>query len=444
MGIEPKVVIDLDINRVSLDKYLDEKLPNTQRIYFDSKLSYGNNLPKEVEISIDEVCSKYKITHAIVSTEPKSHACYLSYLFRKGIRVLCDKPLTSPVGVINDVAQAMRIRKDFDDLNNVLNKHSDADCIIQCQRRWHPGYNYLKSILEECIEKYNVPITNVEIYHCDGMWNMPEEFFKRENHPYKYGYGKLMHSGYHFIDLLCWLTEINDCIIEKRANNAELYATASNPYDFFNVITSADYKNFFESDVSKFLNRGVEEARDFGEIDFQALLQFKNDDAVITTCQLNLLQNGFSRRSWNELPEDTYKSNGRIRHERINIQVGPLMNIQVHSYQSVEAAERTTDHSVGNVEHFEIYIFRNSDLIGGKPFEKVSVADLTEHIIESDFIGYNELARKKCLQEFLSTSGVTNTSSLRDHKRSIELLSQCYKSLAHKNNGLSPVIHFSL
>ena len=24
----------------------------------------------------------------------------------------------------------------------------------------------------------------------------------RDNHPYKYGYGKLLHSGYHFVDLI--------------------------------------------------------------------------------------------------------------------------------------------------------------------------------------------------------------------------------------------------
>jgi hypothetical protein len=34
------------------------------------------------------------------------------------------------------------------------------------------------------------------------------------------------------------------------------------------------------------------------------------DSRVITTGSLTLLQNGFSRRSWIDLPADPYKSNG--------------------------------------------------------------------------------------------------------------------------------------
>lgn len=36
------------------------------------------------------------------------------------------------------------------------------------------------------------------------------EMCTRDYHPYKYGYGKLMFSGYHFVDLLMWLLSIND------------------------------------------------------------------------------------------------------------------------------------------------------------------------------------------------------------------------------------------
>ena len=70
---------------------------------------------------------------------------------------------------------------------------------------------------------------------------------------------------------------------------------------------------------------------------------------------------------------DFYKKNGRIRHERINIQVGPLMNIQIHSYQSKEIKDRLDnkiEEQIGGLEHFDIDIYRNVDIIGGKPYEK--------------------------------------------------------------------------
>ena len=37
---------------------------------------------------------------------------------------------------------------------------------------------------------------------------MPHDY-DIENHPYKYGYGKLFHSGYHFIDLLAEFVKLN-------------------------------------------------------------------------------------------------------------------------------------------------------------------------------------------------------------------------------------------
>jgi hypothetical protein len=37
---------------------------------------------------------------------------------------------------------------------------------------------------------------------------MPSEYTSREGHPYRYGYGKLVHSGYHFVDLFAWLVFI--------------------------------------------------------------------------------------------------------------------------------------------------------------------------------------------------------------------------------------------
>lgn len=65
-----------------------------------------------------------------------------------------------------------------------------------------------------------MPINKISISHSDGNWNMPSEVIFRENHPYKYGYGKMMHSGYHFIDLLSWFMEINknNGFIDARKN----------------------------------------------------------------------------------------------------------------------------------------------------------------------------------------------------------------------------------
>lgn len=268
---------------------------------------------------------------------------------------------------------------------------------------------------------------------------MPTEFIERENHPYKYGYGKLFHSGYHFIDLLAWFMECNRNVKEKQVNNATIAVMANKLMDFCYVFNNYDYKKILRTNkFEEVLNR-KEQLEKFGEIDYHAMIDFKDEDKIITNCTLNLMQSGFSRRAWSELPEDTYKSNGRVRHERVNIQIGPLANIQVHSYQAYEIADRdkTNNNDVGSVEHFDIYIFRNSELIGGKTFEKLDIATLSEKD-KKYFNGYNEKARENCFINFLL--GIDDSSDLLEHRTSIELTEKSYIAMCKKEK----IINFDI
>jgi hypothetical protein len=267
------------------------------------------------------------------------------------------------------------------------------------------------------------------------MWVMPNEFLSRENHPYKYGYGKLFHSGYHFIDLLTWLLEVNQLTTSKDINNCEMYVSTYNPSDFLNVINNDNYKLIFNTE--KFNEIFEEEKnnniyKNYGEIDFHSIINFKQDDKIITNCSLNLMQSGFSKRSWIELPKDIYKGNGRIRHERLNINVGPLLNIQIHSYQAYEINDKDKflNNNVGSVEHFDIYIFRNSKIIGGKSFELIDIATLSDKDKEF-FNGYNEKARENCFLSFLNNSNCD--SDLLNHKNSIEIVQKAYEIMATKS-----------
>ena len=56
--------------------------------------------------------------------------------------------------------------------------------------------------------------------------------------------------------------------------------------------------------------------------------------------------------------------------KRVNIEVGPLLNIQVHSYQAYESRNPETIQGWGESNHFEVFVFRNTDLVGGTSVEK--------------------------------------------------------------------------
>lgn len=452
LGLAPAVVVELASKAEETHRYLLERgLHSCVEVYLEDAHKDDEVLPEAFQQRLDEILAEQHITHAIISTEPKAHFAYLKYLVSRNLNVLTDKPITSPQRVSSDIRMAHKILEDYHVIAGLAReaRQHGARLEVQCQRRYHPAYIYIRNLIESIIQEYGMPVTYLDVYHCDGMLNMPDEILTRENHPYKYGYGKLFHSGYHFIDLLVWLLQLDDFPPSKQPDNVEMYTSAFKPSDFFNLVDATTYQRLFK--VDRFgdilANTSREQLQHFGEIDFHALIQFRKGQDTISTCSVNLLQSGFSRRSWSHLPVDTYKGNGRVRHERVNIQLGPLANIQVHSYQAYEISARDQlpagTAEVGSIEHFDIYIFRNTGLIDGAPIEHISLEDMVfADTRTGSFIGYNEQARANCLTHFLGNGDIL--SDFFDHELTVKLLSNAYCSMSQRTAGQSPIVHFAL
>lgn len=441
--MEPTLIIDLESKKTEVESYVQENNLKTETLFVDESERNALQLSVENQNKIIEKVKELKITHAIISTEPKAHYAYITLFMKNGIHVLVDKPLTAPVNVSIDQAMAQRIQDEYESIKDMYCEAKKNNVIlqVQCQRRWHKGYQLIYKIAEETVKKYQVPITAIQISHCDGMWNMPDEFVTRENHPYKYGYGKLFHSGYHFVDLAAWFESINYSLDRKASDNIELFATAVRPSDFMLMVDKQNYQELFDDhkfdDIFDHLDDYHFEK--YGEIDLYSLIQFKRQEKVVSTVTLNLMQNGFSRRSWNSIPEDTYKGNGRVRHEYMNMEIGPLMNIQVHSYQSKEIKDKVEGKiGVGEVEHFDIFVYRNVDLIGGNPMEKFTLNDLYQE--DGNMQGYNEEAREHCFDEFIRCKVVGDP--IFEHELGIQILTKEYEALCQKEKGLPSVVQF--
>jgi hypothetical protein len=263
-----------------------------------------------------------------------------------------------------------------------------------------------------------VPITYLDLYHADGMWVMPSEW-DRNHHAYKHGTGKLLHSGYHFVDLASWLLGCNSRLHDEVL---ELSVRSYQPADFLKLFSGSYTHLFGRKGIPR---RPPETVRGYGEMDLYLLGQIKARGYVRTTLSMHLQQNSFSRRSWSSPSADPYKGAGRVRHERMNLQVGTLLNIQVHSYQSHEIRD-AVPHKVygpGHLDHFDVLVFRNCDLVGGERFERREVG---AEEIDVD-LGHNELARRTLLEAFLE--GAPAGSSLESHARTNELLAAIYDCL---------------
>lgn len=441
--IFPQFIIELKSKRLELTRFLESN--DLQIPFYLIPDEYRNDevIPDHEKQNLLLLLKKHEITHAVVATEPKAHYAYLDFFIENGIHVQVEKPLTAPAFASISMKAAEKIEKDYESLLKKVSESPNRKLRveIQCQRRYHPIYQFVQKQIEEFVKEFDVPLTYCDIYHCDGMWNMPDEFLTRENHPYKYGYGKLLHSGYHFIDLLGILLTSSFKYCSKIPDSAELYGTGFFPMDSLAAINQKDYENFFG-------HRKYSEIFDdpysfgfsrFGELDFFSILQLFQGDKKLSICNLNLLQTGFCRRSSSQLPEDTYKNNGRVRHERLNLQFGPLLNIQVHSYLSQKLKEIPHNNSTtaGHELHFDVMIFKNSDLIGGKPFEIYNSNDFS-----SNGCGFNEISRENCFLNFISNK--ESLSDLHDHKLSIQLLSKSLKLLCRDHHNQVPIEKFEL
>lgn len=432
------LLVELESNKKASRNYLDKNgFKDTKIFAVPDKYKDNEHLPNDLANNLIAICNLFEITHMIISTEPKAHYMYLEFALKNNINVLTDKPITVNKNMTS-MKSINKVRKQYYDILKMASE-STAVCKVMCQRQYHRGYELIKKILEDTVYKYQIPITNIEIFHSDGNWEMPHDILK-ENHPYKYGYGKLFHSGYHFIDLLSDFIKINDVLTEnKKIVSADVYSKVYTPNDEINSITIDDYKNIFKKQTipDYYYNNEHPKFDKFGEKDYHGLLTFYNNSGfTITTASLNLLHNGVSRRAWIET-RDFYKQNGRIRHERVNIEIGHLMNIQVHSYQSKEISERTSnEENVGGLEHFDIYIFRNP-IIGGLPFEEIHLGDLYTEKEKKEFLGYNELSRELFLDNFFK--GNTCKGDIKDQALAIEILYACAKGIHDQYYHENPI-----
>lgn len=445
--IEPRIVIDLESQKERVQAELKEFGFNTLVFSISDSEKDNEILNSDTRLMLDGLCNNYEITHVIVASEPKAHYAYMDYFVEKEVHILVEKPIVAPPRFYT-LEDAMKAKKQYYDILNRQNPK--YQCKVMCQRKMNKGYIKVLDLAEQIVKQYNIPITKIYVNHCDGNWIMPHDLFY-ENHPYKYGYGKLFHSGYHFVDLFADILKLNgnlskdkipvtvkiNSFFQLEADDVQIYRP-DEVVDLFSRIDQEIPRFYYEEAFST-------DYSEFGEKAIISQFCFSNEDGK-TICLgiLHISQQGFSRRAWIKAHEDHYKNNGRVRHETVDIALGPFMDIQVHSYQSKEIKDRTNEEfRVGGIDHFDIYIFRNSEIIGGKPFEVITSEALMRDNKDEKLKGLNEDSREDFIFNFFSKAP-SEKGELKDHRLAIEILYNiCVQEILYKN-GKNETLTFSL
>ncbi|MEU0028419.1 Gfo/Idh/MocA family oxidoreductase [Streptomyces sp. NPDC006335] len=369
---------------------------------------------------LDALVHTGAIQAAVISTDPRLHLRYLEWAAGHGLRVLVDKPISAHSMNFDDES-AERLVRDFEALVKRFDD-SAGDATVMVPRRRHPGIALVHRTLREAVEETGLPVTYLDLYHSSGYWNMPEEFLGRENHPYRHGYGALLHSGYHFVDLTAWMLCINERAWRVPwADRLELAVQHTTPEDIF-----AQEPEEFLRDVGMG-RRGNEEisgtaASACGETDVQLSWSARRGARTISLGNLSVLETGLSHRAWRDLPVDTYKGNGKFAQDRITAHMGHLLSVRAQD-----------EHGPDGGKSFVVEILRNRRLIGGDAVSRHEFEPPPKSAERLSVVG-----KRTLFLEWLRASAPEELQ-LKSHLLSVRLLAAAYVAMFRSRRAQPPL-----
>lgn len=454
-GVKVSLVVELESQRLTTEKRL-ENFEECEVLYTEP---FQNEVPPILAHAIKEHINKNEVGGVIIATEPLIHKAYSKWAISQGLNVLLDKPITTRENVVSDISQAKGVLQDYDELlfdYHNLQRRKDTVFMVNSQRRFHKGFQFVRDKIREVATITNCPINFIQAYHSDGQWRFPSEIVTQEYHPYCYGYGKASHSGYHIFDtaLEFYKASTNP---KKQATDFDVYSSFLQPIGFFEQFGKDDYNELFKEDIDHQerwdTDKIYDQCKEFGELDVSSIITLKKKGVSIANISINLVHNGFAGRTWIIPGDDLYKGNGRIKHESYHIQQGPFQSIQIHAYQGCDKhdLDNGLEDYLGGKNHFDVHIFRNPLISDGKP--QPSVYKLTDLFEKPDKDSESnimmEQVKFKVVKEFVDfIEGRINkndvTSQIEDHKTSVQIMSGVYCSHILAKKERKPIVNYQI
>lgn len=439
-GIKLKAIVELKEKKEDILPFASKYFENVNYIFVDKfEEKIKQSLSNELENRLNSIIAEENINSVIIATDPLNHMQYALWALKHNLHILMDKPISTYDNISNNVEQAEQLKRDYELL--VENYSGDKAFIVNAQRRFLPQFQIVQDFVNEIASKYGMPITSMQSTHSDGQWRLPEEVLKFRYHPLL-GWGKVSHSGYHFIDMASKMVKDSFKEANKNFDEISVYSKFIRPSGVLLQQNQRDLEKIFGDKYKQFDSRTDEELlkiykeKNEAEVDANSIISLSYNGIPVTNITLNLMHNGFSRRSWlNSNMKDLYKGNGRVRHEYHNIEQGCLQNIQIHSYQSKDKHDTNneSDFEIGGNNHYDIYVFKNSETVGGQTLQIIRGKDIAERYSLDKTRIMNELARHEALKQFLEVivgkrKAKETKSNILDHRMSVEIMSLIYKS----------------
>ena len=414
-AVQVLLLAEMADRRESVENYLRGRSLQPRRII--GLPEEDRNSPEINKVLLEQLEKiKHYVDGVLVCTEPKAHKKYIAWALQNNIDVLTDKPLTAPL--INQTGP-QQLWQDYLDLEKLL-AHSKAKLTLMTNKRLHRAYGALYNALREFVVNWQIPLTHVEISEGGGVWNMPLEFKTRENHPYKYGYGVLLHTGFHFVDLLTYYQEVNH-LIGLKEDAVNVHAFGVSPYDVMHQISPSALRKLFpkEDFTQEFEQTPLEEYKQYGMVDVTASLQFLKQGAVITQATLNLLQNTLSCRARRPMADNPYLHNGRLSQNYISVFAGPLFHARLGYFQP--------DTLPSSGDTYVLEICRNTALVGGHSYQREEFSDLDLSAPGTEPMSVTMQAKLDIIHQWLE--GACPATDFAKHKRAVQITERIFEEI---------------
>jgi len=333
-------IIDLETEKESVSRRVDATGLQPENVFFcsaaDSRHSFADR--RHFAPIFEKLLEQKQKLKVFISPEVKAHQAYLEFCVENGIDSLTEKPIFAPMK--NGQFYPTAIEGTMRHLLMKM-KEKPANHSVMTLGRYHAVFNdALLDKLRQKIVELHSPLTSFHLRTASGVWNLYREYETREDHPYKYGYGMLMHGAYHYVDLMAQFLELNKIVYPSSSFDLILSSFAAYPDDQFKRI-SEKFNKKFDDVAPKWAKTTKSIKQIYGETDITTSFCIKDQKSgkVITVGTLSLEQTTPSIRAWKELPESFYNVNGRVSCTDIEVQLSTLFSMHARSFKVPKSAE---------------------------------------------------------------------------------------------------------
>ncbi|NQZ66303.1 MAG: hypothetical protein HRT99_03765 [Mycoplasmatales bacterium] len=400
------VIIDYSSKKCSISDFTSNQ-KRTNDNFIELSKDEGKINSYTSIMKFNNIFFNYNVKQIVLSTKLKNQFQYLKYASLMLIETFMDKPILPSNEYVNNNEDNDKLYLFFDSLLKFYKKnHSKFKIAIQAEWRQHKGYLFVEKVLKQFLKQTNLKISNIKLEYFDSNVITDDSLFNSDNNSYNYEFDKLMHSGFHVIDLFIWFLKLNGEVQQGEITSW---------YEGFDNLND-NYSKHVAKEFSKNTNKNL------GENIFATINTIYGKAKTRASISMESMRIPLKR-------ESSSKENEQLRYEQLKIKVGQSMTISIKIYLPSKANSWTNNnYGKSNFKHFNIDVYKNI-LEKGKSFESYS---------EKDFIPSNEAnidSNKTILhfadKEFLDYNDHSKYSDLLNHEDSIKLHFSIHNSLVN-------------